>query len=374
MPAEPCPPRPLQAYLAELSVHLDVPRRLRRRVLAEVADHLLDATEGERVGGRAGAAAERAAVDRFGDARVVARRFVDQAAAASVHQATDLVAAALAVLCLVALPFMGPEGLWPLGFPPGALAGLAAQVAVVAGGLGLLRSLARRPAASVPADELRLLLRGDATAVAAIAASLLTESLLAVQHRAELSGSPGLLAFAAALAALWPATALAALAVARAALRTAKARAAAAVAPPAAEGAPPPAGGDVLEDLATLAALLRGWVGSRLPLLLPAVDRLCRAGKAAALLAERRAPWLLPWLDLRRHPWRFCAVTTAAAAAATFAAGVLPALAGAPAGPAAGALAGAVVEGGAVLLGFTLLGGFLGIRRPTRLRRSLARW
>jgi hypothetical protein len=358
--------RLLHAYLVELGRQLDVPWRLRRRVLAETADHLLEAAEGERRRGRPAPAAERAAIARFGEAGAIARHFVDQLAAASVHRATDAVAAVLAGLCVAAMPFLGMAGSWTAGFPSGAVAGVAAQVAVVAGGLGLLRSLARRRAATIPPEELRLLVRGNATALAATAASLLAESLLALRHRDELLGSPGLLLFAALLAALWPATGVAALAVARAAVRAAKAR------PPAAAPAPPC--GDVLEDLARLAGLVRDWVETRLPALLPAVDAACRVGRAAAILVERRAPWVLPWVDLRRHPWRFCSVVAGAAVAATFAGGVVPLLGERQAYPPAGVLAGALLEGAAVVLGFALLGGFLGIRRPTRLARSLARW
>lgn len=57
---------PIDAYLRELNRQLRVPRRARRRILAEVRAHLLDAAEAERSpSAQRNAAAERAVI-RFG--------------------------------------------------------------------------------------------------------------------------------------------------------------------------------------------------------------------------------------------------------------------------------------------------------------------
>lgn len=347
---------PLQAYLGELAGELRLPSRLRRRVLAEVADHLLEAAEAERRRGRPPAAAAQAVIERFGPSRELAGRFLDQVAAASAHRASDATAAALAGMCLVALPFLALMVPVMLDFPYGAVTYLAAQVALVAGGLGLLRSLARRRAARLDRAELRLLLRGDAIAVAAIAAGLLAETLLALRQQDGLAG-PTLTALSVMLAATWLLNGFAGLAVARAAARAAKVTGGPAQ-------AAPPAGGDVLDDLAVVGELVRELVERRLPALRQTLGLGCRLGRRARALAVARVPWLLPWLDLRGHPWRFCALVAGTAVVCCFAG----AAASAPEGGLAlgGPLAGALVEGAAVVGGFALLGGFLGIRRPGR--------
>ena len=64
---------PIAAYLDELSRLLA--RRGRRRVLAEVRGHLLDAAAAHRALGEDAEAAQRRAVARFGAPREVARQF-----------------------------------------------------------------------------------------------------------------------------------------------------------------------------------------------------------------------------------------------------------------------------------------------------------
>lgn len=68
-------PDPIGAYLRELKRELRVRGRARRRILAEVRAHLLDAAEAERSrGAEEGVTAERAVV-RFGLAAETARQF-----------------------------------------------------------------------------------------------------------------------------------------------------------------------------------------------------------------------------------------------------------------------------------------------------------
>jgi hypothetical protein len=68
-------PDPIDAYLRELKRELRVRGRARRRILAEVRAHLLDATEAEQTrGAEEGIAAQRAVV-RFGLAAETTRQF-----------------------------------------------------------------------------------------------------------------------------------------------------------------------------------------------------------------------------------------------------------------------------------------------------------
>jgi hypothetical protein len=353
----------IDAYLAELARDLVLPRRLRRRVLAEVEGHLRDAAEALQPSCGSVAAAEREAVARFGPPQALARQFVGQVATRSAHRATDAVALALAALCVVGMPFV------PLNAPGAALlslgvvVGVAVQVAAVAGGLSLLRSLRRRPIAAISQSELRLLLRGNATALAAMLAGAATLSAAVLRDVQHVRASPVVSLFLAALAAVWPLTVLAAVAVGRA--LGIHRRAARLLAAPGGTAAGA-AGGDVLDDLVGLGAITESWLERTLPWLLPAVRRGC--GLAAALwrLAARRLPWAPVWLNLRRHPWRFCVSVAAAAVAASAALSVAGAISeGARPSP-QDALAGAALEGVAVVLGFALLGRFLGIRRPAR--------
>jgi hypothetical protein len=70
---------PIDAYLRELKRELRMRRRARRRILAEVRAHLLDAAEAEQSrGAEEGVAAQRAVV-RFGLAAETARQFTPYA-------------------------------------------------------------------------------------------------------------------------------------------------------------------------------------------------------------------------------------------------------------------------------------------------------
>jgi hypothetical protein len=68
-------PSPIQGFLDEFEHALKLSGRRRRRVLDEVRDHLIDATERGIGAGMDPAVAEVAAVDAFGDADTVASRF-----------------------------------------------------------------------------------------------------------------------------------------------------------------------------------------------------------------------------------------------------------------------------------------------------------
>ncbi len=66
---------PIDAYLDELKSQLRVPRRTRRRILAEVRAHMLDAAEAEQSTANDGRRAAERAVLRFGLAAETALQF-----------------------------------------------------------------------------------------------------------------------------------------------------------------------------------------------------------------------------------------------------------------------------------------------------------
>jgi hypothetical protein len=68
-------PRSIRGFLDEFERALKLSGRRRRRVMDEVREHLVDATERRISAGMDTAAAESAAVDAFGDAAAVASRF-----------------------------------------------------------------------------------------------------------------------------------------------------------------------------------------------------------------------------------------------------------------------------------------------------------
>jgi hypothetical protein len=99
----------IDEYLAELERRL--PRTHRQRFVAEAAEHLRDAAERYRRCGHDQDAAERAAIESFGDVSLVARRFSAASAAQDVRRAATL---AFVATVLLVLPLYGiPENTLP---------------------------------------------------------------------------------------------------------------------------------------------------------------------------------------------------------------------------------------------------------------------
>ena len=142
----------IAAYLAELDRALTVPRRLRRRVLAEAADHLACAA--------AATGDAAAAVRAFGPPEVVARRFAEELALGSARLA--VVAGAIAAALYGALFAAGRGAADPLAW-------FAVQLAFVCTAVTVLRVWRHRHAAALPAGDLRYVNRGMAVALAAVA-------------------------------------------------------------------------------------------------------------------------------------------------------------------------------------------------------------
>jgi HAAS len=302
-------------YLLELLDELRLPGRRRRRIVAEVEDHLTTSAAELHASGLDPHAAEREAVRRFGPAAELAGAFVEQEAAAGGKRA----ARAAGVLgVLFAALALGPAGhtVDAQPFPSGLVHFFLAQVALVAAALTLLRLWRAAPEGGPTGARLVLVMRGASVVLACAVAMVAYDAVLAARGPR-----------------VWPllGALLAGVVLALPALVRGWRLAAASTAATARPGS----GDDAMADLATISARLTGA---------PTLFR----------IAER----------VHARPWRF-AVTVAVLAGAALAAahgvseGVsLRHLRG-------GLLADAMIttiEAALALTGFALLGRFLAIR------------
>jgi hypothetical protein len=164
------------SYLDELQRRLGevgIRGPLRRRILAEFADHL----ECE-----PGAA--------LGEPQLIANHFADELGTARAHRAAIASFAALAVAgALFTLAFLGAAGLVPsslhtqpalLGDLGAALAALCLQVSFITGSLGALRAWRRRGVAVLSRADAVVIARRMAVAVGAGLATMIGLALVAV--------------------------------------------------------------------------------------------------------------------------------------------------------------------------------------------------
>lgn len=301
-------------YLDSLSTELRVPARARARILAEVRDHLEESVAEGR--------SEREAVEAFGEPRALAASFHEQLASSSARRAgtrTAILMAAFLVACAAAV--FGPAN----DFPYGVVVFIGAQLAVVAGGLGLARRLRYRGA--VPVDRLADIYRANGLAVACVGAVALAElvdgAVNGLSHVLVVGSAAIVVAAVAAGASV--------------AHSIARARAVGLAGDGPSE--------DALDDLLAVVRLAP-----------PVAERLARSD------LSHIPAW--PWLDLRGHPWRFCLVVAAACGVALAAQhGVAEGGATVAWRPLAAALAIASIEACAVIACFAVFGRFLGIRR-----------
>jgi hypothetical protein len=169
-------------YVAELEQELaavGIAGRLRRRILAEVADHL---------------SSDETAVERFGPARRLANLFAAELGARCSRRSTLAAFAALAVGGVIfAVSFVGQSR---IGRSPGepllaAIATLliviAPQVAFVSGSLGLLRVVRRRGEGVLPEAERSVVDRRTATALTAGLVTMGALLVLALENRGQLA-------------------------------------------------------------------------------------------------------------------------------------------------------------------------------------------
>lgn len=177
-------------FLAEVASRLDevgVRGAAARRVLAEVQDHLEEA------------APDGDPASRFGDAGEFAHAVAAELATVGTRRATFTTFGALALVGMgfvASFALVDAAGGWPDVFAGrvdavGPLAGLAMflgpQVSFVCGCLALVAALRLRRPAVVGGEELRLLRRRSAVALAAAAASLAALALYALNFQGQLA-------------------------------------------------------------------------------------------------------------------------------------------------------------------------------------------
>jgi hypothetical protein len=173
----------IEEYLDQLDAELRVNRVPRRRLLAEVEDHLrtsateLDADAGSEE-------AEHRAVARFGAAATVARGFAMVVAATSARRSTYWLGLAFSTYAAACLLFAFTASSEFADFPQGAPSALALQVAAVAFALSLVRSLRWRRSTNTPEDRIRFLANGAVIGAAALAAGLASEAAIALTRPA----------------------------------------------------------------------------------------------------------------------------------------------------------------------------------------------
>lgn len=173
----------IDVYLDRLDRELRLNRVPRRRLLAEVEDHLRSsATELNADSGVE--EAERRAVDRFGAAATVARAFAMVVAATSARRSTYWLGLAFSAYASACLLFALTASSEFADFPQGAPSGLALQVAAVAFALSLVRSLRWRRSTDTPEDRIRFLANGAVIGAAALAVGLAGETAIALTRPA----------------------------------------------------------------------------------------------------------------------------------------------------------------------------------------------
>lgn len=365
-------PALIRAYRVELRgalVDAGVPRRLRPRILAEVDDHLREAVAERAAVGEPATIAGVRAVVRFGEPRVVAKRFADELSPSLAWGATVWTVLAFATACLVwaaalvpppghSVPWAGAVLQEPLRF-------IGIQVCFVVALLTAIRALRQRRHGVVVAERMRFIRRGDWVLGVVVAALLAPDVAGALLHPAAAGASPYSMALT-----IWLAVAVAftAAALVRLALWL--------PAPPVerATGSAQPDAEWALDDITAAARLVWSWSRARAPWADPLIERFVARATAARSAAVARAPGLEPWLSPREHPHRVC-VASAILVGLAFAGvhGVTdPGPLGTP--PSAEQLALAVlsglilltVEATAVVGVYALLGGFLGLRPRRR--------
>jgi uncharacterized membrane protein len=305
----------ISRYLDSLSAELLVPRRARARILAETRDHLLEAVSCGQ--------SESEAVEAFGLASDVAARFHEQLATSSARRASARTVLLMGLFVVaMTLAAFGPSNAFPFGIP----VFIGAQLAAVSGAITFARWLRYRREVLIPAARLPDVHRACA----------LTVGTVAVVGVAELANGigAGKPAFTLGGSVLVAAALAASLEVRRAGARTRVV--------PASPAGPEE---DAVDDLIAVASRY-----------------------APRLVSEaRRLPLAGGWLDLRRHPWRFCTLFALACGVAL--AGWHGVVEGGPPTPASlarallAAMVIASIEGVAVIACFAAFGRYLGIRR-----------
>jgi HAAS len=212
-------PGAIADYLDRLELELRLKRAPRRRLLAEVEDHLRDSAD-ELGADLPKEEAERRAVERFGAAATVARHFAQTVAASSALRSSYLLGAAFVAYAATVILFALTAGPEFADFPQGAPSSLALQVMGVAFAVTLVRTVRWRRSPLVPEDRLRLLANGAVVGIGAGACGLALEALVALTRPAGVLPWSDQLLVAATFAVTASVTLVAAVAAAAAAFRS----------------------------------------------------------------------------------------------------------------------------------------------------------
>ena len=244
--------------------------------------------------------------------------------------------------------------------PVDAIGSIAVQVALAVSILTLARAAQVGHAPTASTYKRRLIVRGNSVALLAIGVTLVADTFMELQYPTWDTSIWGQL-LVVGLGTMALITCAAGLATVAAARRLS--------ATPTSEGPPIGEAGSLGEALGDLWALVRkilAWFGRNFPRLSRPLRWIDNLGN---LLFEWMMNW--PWIGPRSHPWRFCA-SVALALGVALATGH-----GLEEGPSFNLTMTVlvwsifiVVELAAGLLGFLLLGGFLGLRPPLRSRRE----
>jgi hypothetical protein len=212
-------PGAIADYLDRLELELRLKRAPRRRLLAEVEDHLRDSAS-ELGADLSPAEAERRAVERFGAAATVARHFAQTVAASSALRSSYLLGAAFVAYAATVMLFALTAGPEFADFPQGAPSTLALQVMGVAFAVTFVRTVRWRRSPLVPEDRLRLLANGAVVGIGAGVCGLALEALVALTRPAGVLPWSDQLLVAATFAVAAATTLVAAVAAAAAAFRS----------------------------------------------------------------------------------------------------------------------------------------------------------
>lgn len=327
--------RSVEAYADDLAWRLRVGRLARRRILQEVTAHLAEIVAEEEAGGQTPQAAARRAAERFGAPEALAAEFNRDAAGHLLRRSSWALVACVAVAFLAAgaaVQGWGPAAAWP----GDAVFGLVTLVLVQVAGVCALNGLFLAVVAPwIRGDGLsgrRARYAGQSVALAAVA--LLPVAVVAAGNLARTDS----LLERALLALVAVAVPVAAVAGWQAASRSDLL-----AGPETAEDSTL----DVIVGCCEALAARSEWSARRY-----------RQVKDLWSRCDGLAPGVVPWFQLRRHPWRTAVSVSVAAGVALKLPDLL--LKGDVDFPAA------AIEAVAVFVSYGLLGGLLGLRAERR--------
>ncbi|GAA1998442.1 permease prefix domain 1-containing protein [Catenulispora subtropica] len=322
--------RSVDAYVDDLAWRLRVGMRGRRRITREVAAHLADLVAEEEAAGLTPQAAARRATARFGAPEELAAEFNRDSALHSARSAAWALAVSVGAAFVAAglAQREAPANPWPNDVFYYGLPVLLVQVAAFSAGTAFLLAVLAPWLLRRPPRSLGIAARAQMAAVAALA----PVAVVSAGNVTDAGRAEGALSAFVALA-----VPVAAWFSVRAALR--------------ADRSPGTSTLDVIADCCEDLALR--W--SPTARLHASVTRTWTA-------AVGRAPHLMSWLELRRHPWRAAATVSVAAGVALKLPDLLLGDVDLPA---------AAVEAVAAYIGFVLFGGLLGLRARVRTAEPL---